>query len=72
MKAEVDSGERPEAPARGAVSAKSTPKKVKSAADTRRKDMTIGGRVSKSIGTPTKKRGNGNLIKGIKEEPDSG
>lgn len=43
LKEEVDSGVRPEAPARG------TPKKEK----------TLGGRVAKSVNaTPTKKRGN--------------
>ncbi|KAF6231282.1 hypothetical protein HO173_010425 [Letharia columbiana] len=67
LKAEVDSGERPEAPARGTVSATVTPKKPKSTVGTPSKGKTVGGRVGKSNGTPSKKRGNG-----IKEEPQSG
>ncbi|KAF6238704.1 hypothetical protein HO173_003210 [Letharia columbiana] len=67
LKAEVDSGERPEAPARGTLSATVTPNKPKSTVGTPSKEKTIGGRVGKSNRTPTKKRG-----KGIKEEPQSG
>lgn len=67
LKAEVDSGKRPEAPTRGTVSATLTPKKPKSTVGTPSKEKTVGGRVGKSNGTPTKKRG-----KGIKEEPQSG
>lgn len=69
LKAEVDNGDRPEAPTRGAVSANITPRKPKSATHTPKKEKTLGGRVGKSNGTPGKKRGNG--VKGIKEEPDS-
>ena len=64
LKAEVDSGERGEAPARGTTI--STPRKPRSNLTTPRKDKTAGGRVSKSSnGTPSKKRG-----KAIKEEMD--
>lgn len=69
LKAEIDSGTRSEAPARGTVSATTTPKKVRATVSTPKKDKTIGGRVSKSNGTPSKKCGN--VDKGIKEEPDS-
>lgn len=65
MKAEVDSGERSEAPPR---SANATPKKPKSSTTTPKRERIIGGRVGKSSGTPSKKRGS---FKGIKEEPDS-
>lgn len=65
MKAEVDSGERSEAPPR---SANTTPKKPKSSTTTPKRERIIGGRVGKSSGTPSKKRGS---FKGIKEEPDS-
>ncbi|KAL9073463.1 MAG: hypothetical protein Q9161_002884 [Pseudevernia consocians] len=70
LKAEVDSGDRPGAPARGAVSVKATtPKKIKSTISTPKKGKTLGGRVNKSNATPTKKRDY--AMKGIKEEPDS-
>ena len=67
MKAEIDSGQRSEAPPRGA---NATPKKSKSTATPPKKERTIGGRVGKGTGTgtPSKKRGNG---KGVKEEPQS-
>ena len=62
LKAEVESGERSEAPPRGTTLA--TPRKPRSTATTPKKDKTVGGRVSKSTaGTPSKKRG-----KEIKEE----
>lgn len=64
LKAEVDSGERGEAPARGTTI--STSRKPRSNLTTPKKDKTAGGRVSKSSnGTPSKKRG-----KAIKEEMD--
>ena len=64
LKAEVDSGERGEAPAHGTTI--STPKKPRSNLTTPKKDKTAGGRVGKSSnGTPSKKRG-----KPIKEELD--
>lgn len=69
MKAEIDSGDRPEAPTRGAISANVTPRKIKSSNSTPRKEKTLGGRVGKINGTPTKKRGN--AVKGIKKEPGS-
>lgn len=74
MKAEIDSGERAEAPARGAAtSAFATPKKPKSAANTpkTKNERIIGGRVTKGngFGTPSKKRGNGKGI--VKAEPSS-
>ncbi|MCJ1450348.1 hypothetical protein MMC28_000679 [Mycoblastus sanguinarius] len=63
LKSEVDSGARPAA----------TPKKPKTTTTTTtpKKDKTLGGRVGKPTnGTPTKK-GGGNVIKGVKEEPGS-
>ena len=69
MKAEIDSGERSEAPARGTTSANTTSKKPKSAANTPKKEKIIGGRVGKSNGTPSKNRGK--VVKGVKQEPDS-
>ena len=69
MKAEIDSGQRPEAPLRGAISNTTTPKKSKSAVFTPKKNKTISGRVGKVNGTPSKKRSN--VLKGVKEEPDS-
>ena len=68
MKAEVDSGERSEAPL--ARSANTIPKKPKpNTTTTPKKERIIGGRVGKGNGgTPSKKRGS---FKGIKEEPDS-
>jgi len=75
LKSEIDSGARPEAPMRGAnPSATSTPKKPKTTNTTPKKvDKTFGGRVNKSANsTPTKKGANaGNVVKGIKEEPES-
>ena len=62
LKAEVDSGERSEAPARGTTL--STPRKPRSTANTPKKDKAVGGRVTKSNNvTPSKKRG-----KPVKEE----
>lgn len=55
MKAEVDSGERPQAPARGSTT--STPRKPRSTPNTPKKNKTITGRVSKK--------------KGVKKEMDS-
>ncbi|KAL2041775.1 hypothetical protein N7G274_005559 [Stereocaulon virgatum] len=72
LKSEIDTGARPEAPARGKDpnSTTSTPKKPKNTTSTPKKDKTVSGRVSKSTNiTPTKK--GGNSVKGIKEEPDS-
>ena len=69
LKAEIDNGDRPEAPIRGASSANSTPRKNKSSISIPKKEKTIGGRIYKSNGTPTKKRGT--ATKGIKEETDS-
>lgn len=66
LKAQLDSGERPAAPARGA-GAVSTPKKQKSTVSTPKKEKVMGGRVGKSNGTPSQKRGS--FGQGIKEEP---
>lgn len=62
LKAEIDNGDRPEPAAR-------TPRRNKSTLSTPKKEKIIGGRVDKSAGTPSKKRGT--AIKGIKEEPAS-
>lgn len=62
LKAEIDNGDRPEPAAR-------TPRRNKPTLSTPKKEKIIGGRVNKSAGTPSKKRGT--VIKGIKEEPDS-
>lgn len=71
MKAEVDSGERAEAPTRGATSATATPKKARATTNTPKKERIIGGRVTKGngFGTPSKRRDNGKGT--IKAEPDS-
>ena len=76
LKAEIDSGARPEAPMRGAsTSTTSTPKKprgINSTNTPKKGDKTVGGRVSKSANnSPAKKGGNGNNVMGIKEEPES-
>ena len=70
MKAQIDSGERPEAPARGMNSTSATPKKKKANVSSPMKEKTLGGRIGKSLtGTPSKKRDN--TMKGIKTEPES-
>ena len=71
LKAEIDSGQRSEAPSRGTPSANTTPKKSKSSTSTpQKKEKTIGGRVGKNMGTPSKKRAVADGYS-IKMEPDS-
>ena len=77
MKEEVDSGVRAQAPPRGSTTLKTehdvpaTPKRTqKSRGSPKKRDGVLSGRVNKSV-TPTKKRGAGNAVKGVKEEMES-
>lgn len=75
MKAEIESGARPAAPARNSNantggSGPTTPKKPKTAV---KKEKTITGRVTKSnASTPSKKNTNADVAAGIKQELESG
>ena len=77
MKEEVDSGRRAQAPPRGSSTLKTegdaiaTPKRAQKARNSPKKhDGVLSGRINKSV-TPTKKRGAGNSVKGVKEEMES-
>lgn len=73
LKSEIDSGTRPEAPMRGAST--TTPKKSRTtntnSTPKKGNDKVLGGRVNKSTNSSPAKTGAGNVVKGVKEEPES-